>query len=145
MPSNLSVNTSKELASLLEGRSDQEINEVVKSLGTDAALEKVFEGMTKAFLADKAKGESAVIHWDIKGPDGQVTYQVKVADGHCSAAKGTPDAARVTLSASLPDFLRIITGKLNGTMAFFTGKLKLSGDVMFAATQERWFDKNFGG
>ena len=143
--SEMSVSTPKELAALLEGRSDQEINDAVKAMGTDSAIEKVFEGMTKAFLVDKAKGQSAVIQWDIKGPDGPVTYQVKVADGKCAVAKGTPDPARVTLTASLPDFLRIITGKLNGQQAFFTGKLKLSGDMMFAVTQENWFDKNFGG
>jgi putative sterol carrier protein len=28
--------------------------------------------------------------------------------------------------------------------AFMTGKLKLSGDMMFAMTQENWFDKNKG-
>jgi putative sterol carrier protein len=145
MPSDISVSTPKELAALLEGRSDREINDAVKSLGTDSAIEKVFEGMTKAFIADKAKGQSAVIQWDIKGPDGPVSYQIKVLDGKCTASKGTADPARVTLSASLPDFLRIITGKLNGQQAFFTGKLKLSGDMMFAVTQENWFDKNFGG
>ena len=53
--------------------------------------------------------------------------------------KGAPESARVTLSLSAPDFLRLVTGKLNGQTAFFQGKLKLSGDMMFAQTMQGWF------
>jgi len=143
--SQIVANTPRELAALIEGRSDAEINETVQALGPETALQKVFEGMMQAFLPDKAKGQSAVIQWDIAAPSGALTYQVKVDGGTCSFAKGAGDKARVTLNAALPDFLRIITGKLNGQQAFFSGKLKLSGDMMFAMTQESWFDKNLGG
>ncbi len=142
--SEIAISTPKELGNLIDGKSDGEINDAVISMGADSALQKVFEGMTKAFLADKAKGQSAVIQWDIKTPNEALTYQVKVDNGTCSFSKGSPDKARVTLSATLPDFLRVITGKLAGQQAFFSGKLKLSGDMMFAMTQENWFDKNMG-
>jgi putative sterol carrier protein len=113
-------------------------------MGAESALEKVFDGMTKAFLPDKARGQAAVIQWDIKTPKDTVSYQITVEDGKCAFVKGAPGKARVTLTAALPDFLRVITGQLAGQQAFFTGKLKLSGDMMFAMTQENWFDKNKG-
>ena len=69
---------------------------------------------------------------------------VLVEGGSCSFVKGTPGKAKVTLAAALPDFLRVITGQLAGQQAFFSGKLKLSGDMMFAMTQENWFDKTMG-
>jgi putative sterol carrier protein len=142
--SELNISTPKELGNLIAGKTDGDITAEVEGMGTDKALQKVFEGMTRAFLADKAKGQSAVIQWDIKTPSDSFSYQVKVEDGKCTFAKGTPDKARVTLSAALPDFLRVITGQIQGQQAFFTGKLKLSGDMMFAMTQENWFDKQMG-
>ena len=142
--SDINISTPKELGNLINGKSDADINATVESMGAESALQKVFEGMTKAFLADKAKGQSAVIQWDIKTPTNAYSYQVNVNDGKCTFTKGTPDKARVTLAAALPDFLRVITGQIAGQQAFFSGKLKLSGDMMFAMTQENWFDKNMG-
>ena len=142
--SQIVINTPKELAAMIEGRSDAEINEAVTALGLDTALQKVFEGMTKAFLPDQAKGQTAVIQWDIQASGATTTYQVKVDGGACSFSKGAADKPRVTLNAALPDFLRLITGKANGQQMFFSGKLKLAGDMMFAMTQEKWFDKNMG-
>lgn len=142
--SQLVINTPRELAALIEGRSDAEITEAVEAIGHETALQKVFEGMTKAFLPDKAKGQSAIIQWDIGTSKGPMTYQVKVDGGACSFQKGTGGTPRVTLNAALPDFLRLITGKANGQQLFFSGKLKLAGDMMFAMTQENWFDKNMG-
>jgi putative sterol carrier protein len=140
----ININTPKELGALISGKGDAEINETVESMGAETALQKVFEGMTKAFLADKAKGQSAIIQWDIKTPKETLTYQVNVEGGECTFVKGAPGKAKVTLAAALPDFLRVITGQLAGQQAFFSGKLKLSGDMMFAMTQENWFDKTMG-
>ena len=140
----INISTPKELGALINGKGDAEINETVESMGAESALQKVFEGMTKAFLADKAKGQSAIIQWDIKTPKETLSYQVNVEGGTCSFVKGAPGKAKVTLAAALPDFLRVITGQLAGQQAFFSGKLKLSGDMMFAMTQENWFDKTMG-
>jgi putative sterol carrier protein len=62
-----------------------------------------------------------------------------VADGTCTVAQGNAEPARVTLGMTLPDFLRFLTGKLDGMQAFMTGKLKLSGDMMFAQSMQAWF------
>jgi putative sterol carrier protein len=129
----------EELRGLIAGRSDDEINAGLKAAGVGAALDKVFEGMVEAFLPEKAGGASAVIQYDVNSVDGKHSYQLKVADGKCQFLKGSPESARVTLTLSAPDFLRLVTGKLNGQTAFFQGKLKLSGDMMFAQTMQSWF------
>ncbi|HEX4478601.1 MAG TPA: SCP2 sterol-binding domain-containing protein [Polyangiaceae bacterium] len=129
----------EELRALIAGRSDDEINAGLRTSGVGPALDKVFEGMVAAFLPEKAGGTSAVIQYDVNGIDGKHSYQLKVADGKCQFQKGSPDSARVTLTLSAPDFLRLVTGKLNGQTAFFQGKLKLSGDMMFAQTMQSWF------
>ena len=96
--------------------------------------------MRAAFVPERAAGQSAVAQWDITAPDGSHTYQVKMADGECTVTQGAGDPARVTLGLMLPDFLRFVSGQLDGMQAFMSGKLKLSGDMMFATTMQNWFD-----
>ena len=128
------------LAELLEGRSDEEINEFASQAGVDTLLAQIFEGMRAAFVPERAAGQSAVAQWDIGAADGAHTFQVKMADGQCTVSPGTPDTPRVTLALTLPDFLRFVAGQLDGMQAFMSGKLKLSGDMMFATTMQNWFD-----
>jgi putative sterol carrier protein len=127
------------LAALIEGRSDDEIVEGVQARGVEKVLDQVFEGMVDAFLPAKAGSESAVIQYDIDVGGTTHTYQLAIAGGKCAMAKGAPQKARTTLVAPVPDFLRLITGKLGGVMAFMTGRLKLRGDMLFAQTMQRWF------
>ena len=47
----------------------------------------------------------------------------------------------MTLGLSLPDFLRLILGSLDGMQAFMSGKLKIGGDVMLAQVMQSWFDR----
>ena len=131
--------TQEQLGELIEGRSDDEINQAVNEMGTDQVLDQIFGEMKNRFQADKAAGQSAVIQWDIAAPDSTRTYQVKIENGTCEVDKGSSDTARVTLGLTLADFMRFISGKLDGMQAFMTGKLKLSGDMMFAQTMQAWF------
>jgi hypothetical protein len=108
-------------------------------MGVDAVLSKIFEGMAGRFQPERAGGQSAVIGWDVTAPDGTRSWQLKVVDGTCTAEMGGTEAARVTLGLALPDFLRMMAGKLDGMQAFMTGKLKLSGDMMFAQSVQAWF------
>jgi putative sterol carrier protein len=129
----------KELAASIEGRSDEEIEKGIEAQGTDTVLDQIFAGMAEAFLPAKAAGQSAVIQYDVKAGGKAHSYQLKVADGTCQIVKGAAGPARVTLGLSLADFLRLVSGKLNGMQAFMSGKLKLQGDMMFAQTMQGWF------
>ena len=133
------ANNPEALAQLLEGRSDEEINQFVEAAGLDTILGQVFDAMRERFVPEKAAGQSAVIQWDINAPDGTHSYQFKVADGAASWSKGTDDAPRTTLAFSLADFLRFVAGQLDGMQAFMSGKLRLQGDMMFAQTLQTWF------
>ena len=134
------VATPEQLAAAIDGKTDEQINQAITEMGVDATLDRIFEGMTQRFLPEKAAGQSALVQWDIRVADGVRTYQVNFADGKCSPSRGANAAdPRVTLDLALPDFLRVITGKLAGPQAFFTGKLKLKGDMMFAQVQQQWF------
>ncbi|MDQ1500449.1 MAG: hypothetical protein QOI86_3789 [Actinomycetota bacterium] len=133
------IGSRDELAAMIEGKSDDEINAGVAERGTEKMLGQIFEYMASRFQPERAGGQSAVIGWDITSPDGTHSWQLNVADGTCTVASGNTEPARVTLGMALPDFLRFLTGKLDGMQAFMTGKLKLSGDMMFAQSMQAWF------
>src|SRR5881296_2268304 len=101
-----------ELAALIEGRSDEEITRGVEERGVEGVLDDVFQGMAEAFLPDKATGQSAVVQYDVTVAGKPHTYQLKIAGGKCEIVKGRAAAPRVTLTLALPDFLRLVAGKL---------------------------------
>ena len=127
------------LGAMVEGKSDEEITTAVEALGVDDVLTQIFGGFKDRFQADKAAGQSAVIQWDVGTADGTKSTQIVVKDGAIDVVPGGTEAARVTLTLALPDFIKFIAGKLDGMQAFMTGKLKLGGDMMFAQTMQSWF------
>jgi len=127
------------LRALIAGRSDDEINAGLKATGAERALDAVFDGMVRAFLPEKAGAQTAVVQYDVTSPEGKHSYQLRVEGGRCTVTKGASSPPRVTLALGAPDFLRLVTGKLTGQTAFFQGKLKLTGDMMFAQTIQAWF------
>ncbi|HKN90054.1 MAG TPA: SCP2 sterol-binding domain-containing protein [Acidimicrobiia bacterium] len=135
------IGSRDELAAMIEGKSDDEINAGVAERGTEKVLGQILAYMATRFVPERAGGQSAVIGWDVTSPEGTHQYQLKVADGTCTAVSGSAEPARVTLGMALPDFLRFLTGKIDGMQAFMTGKLKLSGDMMFAQSMQAWFSQ----
>ena len=130
--------SAEEFKQLFSAKSDEEILAIVRG-NEKAMLDGMFEGMQAAFDPTAAAGQSAVIQYDIDSPAGEMSYQLNVADGVCELIKGPAESPRVTLAISLPDFLRMMTGELNGMQAFTSGKLKISGDLMFSQVLSTWF------
>ncbi len=128
-----------DLATAIQGRTDEEIVALVAERGGDAVLQAVFAGMAAAFQPERAAGQSAVIQYDVRTAEGVASWQLHVAGGACTLARGAAQPPRVTLSLALPDFLRLIYGQLDGMQAFMTGKLQLSGDIFFPQMMQSWF------
>lgn len=140
MSDQMNVNDRGALAQLLEGRSDEEINEFVGVAGVDTVLGQVFEGMRQAFVPERAAGQSAVVQWDVNTGEGTKSWTVRIADGQCSVTQGTAESPRLTLTwFTIGDFLRFVAGQLDGMQAFMSGKLRLAGDMLFAQTMQNWF------
>ncbi len=99
---------------------------------------KVFDQMPTAFQADAAKGVDVIFQYDIKG-DGGGSWIVIIAQATCTVTEGSHDAPTTTIKMGAPDFLDLITGKLNAMKAFTTGKLKIGGDVMKSQLIEKLF------
>jgi putative sterol carrier protein len=130
-----------EFEEVLRGRSDDEILAWVHSVGgSDATLEQAFWGMKEAFQAERAAGHSAVIRWQITTPErSMVIYELEVVDGDCTLTRGATTDPNVVLTLELADFLRMVTGCLDGTDAYRSGRLAISGDLSVAQVLSDWF------
>ena len=130
--------TSEEFKAMVKGRTDAEILSGIKG-NEDLMLDGLFDSMKEAFVPEAAAGQSAVIQYDIDTPVGDRSYQISVTSGNCAIMKQGAETARVTLKVSLPNFIRMMAEELNGMAAFMTGKLKISGDIMFSQNLSKWF------
>jgi putative sterol carrier protein len=94
-----------------------------------------FEGLEGRIDPSKTAGMTNSYVFEI---DGAGTWKVDVDDGNVSVAEGGGDAD-VTLSASEDTFEQIVSGDLNATTAYMTGKIKIRGDMGAAMKLQRLF------
>jgi putative sterol carrier protein len=99
---------------------------------------QVFEQMPAHLNKDAAKGLNAVFQFDLSG-DGGGKWAVLVNNDQCQIQEGAHPSPNVTISMSAKDHLDLATGKLNGQMAFMTGKLRIQGDMGLALKLQSLF------
>jgi putative sterol carrier protein len=131
------------LSAAVEQNSNEELVAAIQRQegGVDAVLGQVFAGMAESFNPAKAAGQQATVQYEISSPEGAHEWAMRIADGRCEVGPGRAESPRVTIRIGLADFLRLITGKVQGMQLFMTGKLKVSGDLFFAQTYQSWFDR----
>ena len=93
--------------------------------------QQVFDGMRQSFQANKAKGVHARYQWELSGPNGG-EWWIEVDDGTYKMGKGKIDNPSVTFITSDADWVAMSNGKLKGTWAYLTGRLKVRGSQAVA-------------
>ena len=132
----------EEFARDLASLTDEQLDELMSGPLREQILAEVFSRMEHHFRGDVAGATEAVIWWRIGGhtDGGHAEYETVIAAGACTVREGfAAETARVTFSIGGPDFLRLVTGHAAGPMLFMTGKLKIEGDMMFAASTASLF------
>src|SRR5437879_2722911 len=104
--------------------------------------QQVFDGMRQSFQADKAKGVHARYQWELSGPNGG-EWWIDVNDGTFKMGRGKIDNPSVTFITSDNDWVAMSNGKLKGTWAFMTGRLKVRGSQSIARKLDEIFPWNF--
>lgn len=133
-PSQIDAN---ELARNMSQASDEQLAELMSGPMRGQILAEIFRRMEEHVRADSARDTEAVIHWRIGGrPDGgEDLWETVIADGACAVHEGfQSESARVTFRVGGADFLQLVTGNAAGPLLFMSGKLKIEGDMMFAAS-----------
>src|SRR5215510_10046603 len=98
----------------------------------------IFKEMPGQLDANAAKGVNATIQFNLSGDNGGQWY-VTIKDGTASVSEGTAPSANMTMTMAANDYVDMTTGKLNGQMAFMSGKLKISGDMGLAMKMQTLF------
>ena len=83
----------------------------------------------------KNKGINATFQFDIGGSE-PIKFYFSLNDGAPTLAEGVNANPNITISMSSDDFAAMLEGKLNGTMAYMSGKLKIAGDMSLAMKME---------
>ncbi len=94
---------------------------------------EVFEQMNQKLTAnpDSVAGMNCIYQFNVTGDNGGEWYVDLMGDTPNIGA-GAKDGANCTITMADQDLVDITSGKLNGQMAFMTGKLKISGDMGLA-------------
>ena len=103
-------------------------------------VKEIFGAMPSQFNADAAKGMNSVIQFNLTG-DGGGQYHVAIKDGACSVGEGAHASPNMTMTMAASDYVDMISGKLNGQMAFMSGKLKIAGDMSLAMKMQTLFKR----
>ncbi len=103
-------------------------------------VKAIFSAMPANFNADAAKGMSSVIQFNLTG-DGGGSWNVAIKEGACTVSEGAHASPNMTMTMAAQDYVDMITGKLNGQMAFMSGKLKIAGDMGLAMKMQSLFKR----
>lgn len=130
-------------ATLVSRASRPQLEAVVASLELrERVLDEIFARMGAHLRVDRPL--EAVIHWRLSGgtgAGGYDRYATTISGGSCTVSRTVEGARpRVTITLSPVDFFRLITHQATPAVLFVTGKIKVKGDLAFAAGLIGYFD-----
>jgi hypothetical protein len=136
---------SQTFARIVTGASSDQLQEImVRPKLRKRVLDEIFGRMGRHFRADRAGSTTAVVHWRFSesgdGGGDYDRYETIIENGACVVNAGRTRDARVTITLPPADFLRLITRNASGPVLFMTGKLRIKGDLAFAAGLAGLFD-----
>ena len=91
----------------------------------------------KAFVPANAAGVNTVMQFDFTGPQAS-HWIVTVKDQTLETSQGTHPDPAMTMTVDSDDYVKIVNGELDSSMAFMKGKVKVSGDMGVALGMGRY-------
>ncbi len=134
---NLAKMDPQNFARIISRASKDQVEAVTAKPGLrERVLDEVFRRMETHFRSERAGATRAVVHFHLTGGfggDGHDTYEAVIEDAECTINKGETREPRASVTLSPVEFLKLATGNASAPVLFMTGKLKVKGDLGFAA------------
>ncbi len=123
---------------------DDSDEELVRRFGSPLAQRALFRGMTAAFQPTMAFGFEGDVCIELRGRPEDLDvasdwWTVQIRDGKATARPGGARDAALTLHATIPDFVRLVSGELSVAAAINARTLDIEGDVILAARLPQLF------
>ncbi|MDT7726976.1 MAG: hypothetical protein QOI21_3552 [Actinomycetota bacterium] len=118
-------------------------NVVADGLLREKLLAEIFARMGSHIRPDRASNLHAVVHWRLSGGTGDGgydRYETVISRGSCTVNREMREKAKVTITIAPTDFFKLITHQSTPAVLFVTGKIKVKGDLAFAAGLIGFFD-----
>jgi putative sterol carrier protein len=137
LPQDLDVD---QVAQMVGTVPEEQLAEAMSGEGREMVLGEIFRRFPEQ-ISDAGKQENVAIEWRIGGgPGGEAeSWFVVIKDGECVAGRDLEAEPRVTFELDGVDFLKVVTGNANPVEMFMSGKLKIKGDLMYAARVQSMF------
>ncbi|MDA3627802.1 SCP2 sterol-binding domain-containing protein [Saccharopolyspora sp. WRP15-2] len=133
----LSALRPEQFARLISRASDEQLEAVMaRPELREGILDEVFRRMGEHY---KAGNHEAVVRWRIGTDDDLLRYECVLADGKCEVSKDPKHEPRVTITVAPAEFLKLASSNASAPMLFMKGKLKVAGDLGFAAGLTKLF------
>ena len=137
----LSQVSAEEFARFVAATSDEQLAFAIRAVGTGKVLDRVFEHMRVRFRPERAAGVDAEVEFLLRDEDLEHAYTVRVDEKACVVRRDAPEAPRVSLRFDVLSFVKLVTGCAEGPALFLSGRLKVSGDLVFALKLLGLFDR----
>lgn len=98
-----------------------------------------FDQVPSKVNKEKIKDMNCIYQFNITG-DGGGDWNIAIANGNATVNQGVADNPNITLTMEAGNFVNLLQGKLNGQMAFMTGKLKIKGEMGLAMKLQSVFN-----
>jgi putative sterol carrier protein len=133
--------SAEEFARLIAAWEDDGIiEEGLRAVGVERVLDRVFDQMAERFRPDRAGDREGMVQWRIHVRDEEHAYVLRIEGGSCTAGRGAAEDPRVTFLADLAAFARLITGQADPVRLVLKGRLRVSGDLLFARHVPTFFE-----
>lgn len=118
---------------------DRDVERVIRRLGTEAVLDRVFAGFAEQLVASRAPARRTVVQWEVRD-EGRAHLRALVVDGgRCVVEEGEHADADVRLTAELVGFVRLLEGSASAPLMLLRRKLGLRGNKALALALDGMF------
>lgn len=104
-----------------------------------ADIAEFFAQVPEKANKEKMQGMDCTYQFNITG-DGGGEWYIDIKNGSAEVHQGAAENPNTTITIEAGNFVNLLEGKLNGQMAFMTGKLKVSGDIGLATKLKSVFN-----